>query len=355
MTDNKRITLREIAHRAETSTMAVSVVLNGARSNTRVSEATRHRILAVAKGLNYTPNAMAQGLKRQRTNTVGVLFNWAGSKSIHNMYSVAVLDGIVAGAAEAGYHILLYTEKWRSAAVSATAFSGQRTDGIVVVAPDERSDVVPGLVDLGLKVALVSSSTPVEGVPYLTIDNRAGVGLALDHLYDLGHRHIAYLGHGRTRHNTRERFEAYRDWMTAHDLPTPDLEFLADQIPDQEEEGLRRCLSGPDRPTAILAFNDDVAVKVLEVARSLGIALPNELSVVGIDDVLVASLTVPRLTTVRQPLFEMGRQAARLLIGRIEGTDTDTFKPDHVLPPELIVRDSTAEVQAVTPADSHPQ
>jgi DNA-binding LacI/PurR family transcriptional regulator len=149
MSDNKRITLREIALRAETSTMAVSVVLNGARSNTRVSEATRHRILTVAKGLNYTPNAVAQGLKRQRTNTLGVLFNWAGSESIHNLYSVAVLDGIVAGAAEAGYHILLYTEKWRGGPASASAFSDQRTDGIVVVAPDEHSDVVPGLVHLG--------------------------------------------------------------------------------------------------------------------------------------------------------------------------------------------------------------
>lgn len=322
--------------------MAVSVVLNGARSNTRVSEATRHRILTVAKGLNYTPNAMAQGLKRQRTNTLGVLFNWAGSQSIHNMYSVAVLDGVVAGAAEAGYHILLYTEKWRSAPASATAFSGQRTDGIIVVAPDESSDVVPGLVHLGLKVSLVSSSTAVEGVPYLTIDNRAGVGLALQHLWDLGHRRIAYLGHGRNRHNTRERFEAYRDWMAECDLPTPDIDLLADQIPGQEEAALTRCLSGPGRPTAILAFNDDLAVKVLEVARGLGLALPGDLSVVGIDDVLVASLTVPRLTTVRQPLFEMGRKAAELLVGRIEGTDQDHFKPDHVLPPELIVRDSTA-------------
>jgi LacI family transcriptional regulator len=116
----------------------------------------------------------------------------------------------------------------------------------------------------------------VEGVPYLTIDNRAGVGLALQHLRDLGHRRIAYVGHGRTRHNTRERFEAYRDWMAERDLPTPDLDLLADQIPGHEDDTLTRCLSGPGRPTAILAFNDDLAVKVLEVARGMGLSLPGE-------------------------------------------------------------------------------
>jgi DNA-binding LacI/PurR family transcriptional regulator len=182
MEKSKRITLKEIAKRAETSTMAVSVVLNGARSNTRVSDSTRHRILDIASGMNYTPNAMARGLKRQRTNTIGVLFNWAGGSAIHNLYSVAILDGIVAGAATAGYHVLLYTESWRNAAVSSAAFADQRTDGVIVIAPNEDSDVISGLVELGLSVSLVSSVTAVEGVPYITIDNRIGVTLALDHL-----------------------------------------------------------------------------------------------------------------------------------------------------------------------------
>lgn len=343
MTDNKRITLREIAHRAETSTMAVSVVLNGARSNTRVSEATRHRILSVAEGLNYTPNAMAQGLKRQRTNTLGVLFNWAGSQSIHNLYSVAILDGIVDGAAIAGYHILLFTEKWQSAAASAHAFSDQRTDGVLVIAPDEASDVVAGLVQLGLRVAVVSSATAVEGVPFITIDNSAGVRLALDHLWDLGHRNIAYVGHGVGRHSTRLRGEAYLKWMRERGLSLPPgAERLANLPPNSEDVALHHLLQSRDRPTAIFAFNDDIAAKALEHARSRNIAVPGALSVVGFDDILLASLTVPRLTTVHQPLFAMGREAARRLIARIEGSDRDDFRADQVMIPELIVRDSTA-------------
>jgi len=148
MRSNGRTTLKEIAQRAETSTMAVSVVLNGARSNTRVSEDTRRRIQEIAADLNYSPNAMAQGLRRRRTNTLGVLFNWAGSRAIHDLFSMAVLDGIVDGAANAGYHILLYTKPWQNASVSSSVFSDGRTDGVLVIAPRESSDVVPGLVAL---------------------------------------------------------------------------------------------------------------------------------------------------------------------------------------------------------------
>lgn len=361
MASSGRVTLSEIAQRAKTSTMAVSVVLNGARSNTRVSEETRQRILSVAAGLNYTPNAMARGLKRQRTNTIGVLFNWAGAHAIHNLYAVAVLDGIVGGAAAGGYHILLYTERWRNAEVSVPAFSDQRTDGIVVIAPAENSDVVPALVHLGLPLVLLSSATDVAGVPYVTIDNRQGVILALNHLWELGHRRISYAGHGMSRHNPRERYEAYRRWMADHELTVPGGEpmasLLANLSPGNESIPLEPLLSGPDRPTSILAFNDDLAVKVLEGAREFGLSLPEELSVVGFDDILVASLTVPKLTTVRQPLLEMGQQAAQLLIQQIErrressanATDpealtsgVDAVQQAHVLAPELIIRNSTA-------------
>lgn len=343
MANSGRITLSEIARRAQTSTMAVSVVLNGARSNTRVSDATRQRIQNIAADLHYSPNALARGLKRQRTNTLGVLFNWAGSHMIHNMYSVGVLDGVVNGAA--GYHILLYTTPWHSAALSASAFSDQRTDGVIVVAPREQSDVIPGLVALGLPIAVVSSVTEVAGVPFVTIDNRRGMALALEHLRELGHTRIAYVGQGRIRHNLRERHDAYRAWMAARDLPIPDAYVLADLSSGDEESNahlLERLLGLPNRPSAVFAANDDLAAEVLEAARRMGVAVPEQLSVVGFDDILAASLTTPKLTTVRQPLFEMGRRAARMLIESIEGTGAEIAEPAHIIAPELVVRASTA-------------
>lgn len=345
MRSSGRTTLKEIAHRAETSTMAVSVVLNGARSNTRVSEDTRRRIQQIAAELNYSPNAMAQGLRRRRTETLGVLFSWAGARTVHDLFSMAVLDGIVDGAANAGYHILLYTRPWRDASASSPVFSDGRADGIVVVAPLEDSDVVPSLAALGLPVAVLSSVTDVAGVPSVAINNGLGVSLALDHLRALGHARIAFAGLGRDRLSMRERHDAYLAWMARQGLPAPHDCVLAGLRPGEGPENAARleCLLRlPDRPTAVLAVTDDLAVQALEVARALGIAVPDQLSVVGFDDVPAASHSIPKLTTIRQPLFEMGQRAVRLLIGLIEGRGEAGGSTAHVIAPKLIVRDSTA-------------
>jgi LacI family transcriptional regulator len=339
-----KVTLSEIARRADTSTMAVSVVLNGARSNTRVSETTRHRILSIAAELNYSPNAMAQGLKRQRAQTVGVLFSWAGSRAVHDLYSATVLDGIMNAAGGAGYHVLLYSQPWRGVAESGALFTDRRADGVIVVAPRDDSDVTPGLIGLGLKIALLSSVTDVTGVPSVNIDNRAGIRLALDHLKELGHERIAYAGHAANRYSMRERYEAYRDWMAENGFACPDDYVITGlNRPDAEDNrgDWERLFRHPNCPTAICATNDDVAVRILEVARANGISVPDQLSVTGFDDILVASLTVPKLTTVRQPLFDMGRHVAQLLIASVEGRADET--PTQVIvPPELIRRDSTA-------------
>ncbi len=347
-----RVTLSEIAKRAKTNTTAVSVVLNGARSNTRVSEETRGRIREIAAELNYSPNALAQGLKRQRANTIGVLFNWAGAYTLNNLFSVAILDGVVAGAASAGYRVLLYTEAWHTAETSAAAFSDSRADGVIVVAPGDHSDVISGLTNAGVPVALLSSVTDLPSVPYSNGDNRQGVALALEHLTSLGHTRIAYISHCLDRYNMRDRCGRFREWMSAHGLKLPDDYVLS--LHRMEGAGTNRTqidalLRLPEPPTAILASNDDIATEVLDAARHAGIVVPDQLSVVGFDDVLIASLTVPKLTTIRQPLFEMGQQAVLLLAARIEagieakgGLSLDGPAASYIGAPELIIRASTS-------------
>jgi DNA-binding LacI/PurR family transcriptional regulator len=338
MLRNGKATLSEIARQAQTSTMAVSVVLNGARSNTRVSEETRRRIETVAKDLNYSPNAQARSLKRQRTETLGVLFTWAGTRTIHNLYSMSILDGIVASAATQKYHVLLYTQSWENPTISSATFADQRTDGIIVVAPLEGSDVVSSLTSLGVPVAVISSTTDVPSVPCVGIDNRLGVQLALDHLHGLGHTRIGYVGHLAGRYSMRMRHDVYREWMQEHNLPVPEDYILLSSL-DDTPLPIERLLRLPDPPTAIFAATDDLAVEVLDVARTIGVSVPEQLSVVGFDDTLVAGLTTPKLTTIRQPLFEMGQLAAKLLIAHIQ----DQSSSVHVISPELIVRDSTAK------------
>ncbi|MBC8143125.1 MAG: LacI family DNA-binding transcriptional regulator [Armatimonadetes bacterium] len=339
----RRVTLSEIAKQSGTHVMAVSVVLNGAKSNTRVSDTTRKRIQEVASTLNYVPNANARGLRRQHTNTIGVLFNWAGSSTIHSLYSVAVLEGIVDGAATAGYHILLYTEAWKNARASAAGFADSRTDGVVLVAPDEASDIVPAFVSLELPIVLVSSASVIPGVPYVTIDNSNVIALAMEHLTALGHTRIAYIGGGTGRHNMRERFEGFQRWMRSRNLPLPPHYLLGDLDPGESDvntTALSGLLGVAEPPTAVLASNDDLAIQMMQVARSRGVSVPEQLSVVGVDDILAAALTTPKLTTVRQPLFEMGNQAARILTDTIEGRENANAA--NVIAPTLVVRESTA-------------
>lgn len=343
---NGKVTLGEIARQAGTSTMTVSAVLNGSRSNTRVADETRRRIEKIAAELNYSPNAMARGLRRQRTDTIGVLFNWAGSRTIHNLYSMTVLDGIVSGAEKAGYHVLLYTQRWESAVASTAAFADQRTDGVIVIAPLEDSDVVSGLTALGVPLAVISSSVKDSCVPGVNIDNETGMSLALDHLWALGHTRIAYAGQPPERRSMRERHDAYIRWMTEHKLSIPDDYVLMTLSTGKSQPVLESLLRLPEPPTAIFAATDDLAAEVLEAARTVGIEVPKQLSVVGFDDILVASLTTPKLTTIRLPLYEMGQQAAQLLVARIEGGSEADGPSVQIISPELIVRDSTAAATA---------
>ena len=349
MAKSSRVTLTEVARQSGTSPMAVSVVLNGARSNTRVSAATRSRILAVASELNYSANAMAQGLKRQRSNTIGVLFSWAGTTTLHSPFSMAVLDGIVAGAAAENYHILLYTEGWQNAAESSKLFSNKRSDGVILVAPLENSDVVPGFIAMNVPVVLLSSATRLPGVDFVQLDNQHGVLLALDHLHALGHARIAYVGNGHERYSIRERFDTYCDWMRQHHLPIQDNYIIKDLNADSNADRVSRIaqwLRQPNLPSAIFAVTDEIAAEVLEAARSIGLSVPEQLSVVGFDDSVVASLTVPKLTTIHYPVFEMSQYATHLLINSIENEHEDARKHEgHITVPTLVVRESTAPVR----------
>jgi LacI family transcriptional regulator len=349
--------LRQVAARAGVSVSAASAVLNAPQANTRISEETRRRILGVAAELNYTPNAVARGLKQRRTQTVGVLFGWSGQRALRSQYSVSMLDGVVEGAGDSGYHVLLYTKRWHDAAAAAAAFADQRTDGVVVVAPPDDPDSVPTLIAGGRPVVVVSSVPGLPDVPYVTIDNREGAAIALEHLRSLGHTRIAYATTARNRHSLRLRYDAYRSWMAERGLAVPDAHVLdalpaSDGTPDdlpRRVAALMRLPAG-ERPTALFAATDDLAARILDALRGAGFAAPGDLSVVGFDDVPVASLTTPKLTTVHQPLFEMGRLAARLLVARIEGREEATGGPAHVLNPQLVVRESTTAPPGVEAA-----
>jgi len=354
-------TLRDVALAAGVSPYTVSVVLNGSRSNTRVSVATRRRIEESAQALRYHPNAMARGLARRRMNTLGVAVAVVkSSAALADAYASTILQGIVAEASARGYDVLLYTEEWKNAETSAARYRDRRADGVIVIAPLIGADMVSGLALENVPLAIVAPDQNAlpSGVPAVDVDNARGVALAVEHLVGLGHTRIAHLTGDSDVPSVLQRKAAFLQEMEQSGLAVPpgylvSCTYDARTVP----AALRDLLALPEPPTAIVAGNDNIAIAVMEAARALGVAVPQALSVVGFDDISAAGQVTPKLTTVRQPLLEIGRVAAQFLIARIgedfgEAASVPSLNEDRagdaegekvrLLAPELITRSSTA-------------
>ncbi len=347
MSQNKKApTLSDIAECAGVSLYTVSSVLNGSRSNTRVSPATRARILEAAAQLKYHPNAMARALVRRRMHTIGILFGVVDAEGVvTNPYAAGVLQGTLAAAAEAGYCVTIFTEPWRGEPGTATRYRDGRTDGILVVAPPVNSPIVPELASLGLSLTVISYPVENCGVPSVDVDNYAGGRLATEHLLQLGHTRIAHLTGNPDMLSVPARREAYCAALQSAGIAIRPEYLVATRYDGQTVDAAVRALMAlPEPPTALFAGNDTIAIAAMQTAQKMGIAIPDELSLVGFDDVPAASLVTPPLTSVHQPLQEISATATRLLIAQIEG---ETVEPSQrLIAPRLVLRGSTAPYRA---------
>jgi LacI family transcriptional regulator len=339
-----------VAEKAGVNITSASVVLNGNRSNTRVSQATRERIIHAASELRYSPNVTARGLKRARFNSLGVCFSYTNRFTFPNpinngepawmtadYYGAYLLNGILRAAHDAEYNVTHFHKPWRGANQSASGFRGQGIDGFLIVAPQPESDIVSGLSAVGMPLVVISSSSDQYGVPSVDVDNAMGTRLALEHLLALGHRRIVHLFVPNNHFDTFTRKNTFLKVMGEAGMPEP-RDYLVEASQDRHES-VRRLLAAPNRPTAVFTSGDLVAVELMAAARDLGINIPEDLSVVGFDDSPAASMTTPPLTTVRQPLVQMAEEATKLLISLVEGRPVPA--ETHLFEPEMVVRSTT--------------
>lgn len=293
--------------------------------------------------LNYHPNAMARGLVRRNLQTIGVLFGNVEPAIVTNAYAATVLQGVLEAAADLDYNVIFFTAPWQGAARSAARFRDKRTDGILVIAPLQDSDMVLGLAALGIPLIVVSAPCPAQGVACVDVDNEKGGRLAASHLLGLGHTRIAHLTGEPNFASVPARLAGFRATLVAAGVPVrSEYVVQASYAPDEGLEGALRLLSLSSPPTAIFAGNDMLALRTLEAARLKGFAVPHQLSLVGFDDIPAAALVTPGLTTVRQPLARIGELATRLLVARVENPNDAPPAATHVQEPELVVRGSTA-------------
>ena len=343
MSDFSSPTIQDIAHRVGVSKGAVSVVLNGSTSNTRISTATRERILAVAEALNYRPNVAAQALSRGRMDTIGIMFGFTDDSAPLMSRSLAmdILQGASAAAERAEKNLMLFTQRWRSLNGATRRLSDQRTDGIIVSMPTTDNDMIEQLMAQPQPLVFIGYPAESQGHSSVDVDQAAGAALATRHLLSLGHRRIAHIQGDAFYVCTGERLSGFIQTMLAAGIVTPP-EYLVQGSYDgtTAAASARQLLSLPNPPTAIFAGNDLTAITVIRTAREMGFPVPERLSVVGFDDIYLGSLMESFLTTVRQPFAALGERAAELLLARLN--EERIPARTEILPHELIVRHSTA-------------
>ena len=302
-------------------------------------------MLDVARRLDYAPSAAARTLVKQQSQLIGVvLFTGYEHPDIHHPFFQEVLVGLKHGIGELGYDLLLFaTEQPGSSRGRPHSYlrraQQHRVDGLVVMGVDRDDPEVEKLVRADIPVMAVDLDVVHDHTSFVASDNIGGARLAVRHLHELGHTRIATIAGPSNTKPGADRTLGYRAEMRELGLTIPPgYEVEGDFYPESAEQAMQSMLALTEPPTAVFAAADMMAVGAIRTLRSAGMLVPDDIAIVGFDDIRVAELLSPPLTTVRQDMVGIGLAAGRALVEQIE--NPDVTPPVLTLPVELVVRAS---------------
>lgn len=329
-----RVTIRDVAAQAGVSVATVSKVINARYG---VAAETTQRVRAVIDELGYEASLVAQSLRNQRTNVIGVLV------ADIEPFSAELLKGAADAIRGSGFELVVYSAGGRASEQVGwerrylSRLSGTLLDGAVLVTPT----ITEADMRRGTPIVAVDPHTGPADLPTVAADSLAGARSAVEYLLQLGHQRIGLITGRPDLQSAQLREAGYRQALTdAGQAVDPALIVPGGYDPDVARESARALLSSPSRPTAILGANDISAIAVIDAARSLGLSVPEDLSVAGFDNIPESALCDPPLTTVEQPIRAMGRRAVEMLIALIRGEDV--AERHLTLATRIVVRASTA-------------
>jgi LacI family transcriptional regulator, galactose operon repressor len=330
-----KVTIREIADLAGVSIATVSRVVNGRGD---VAPETRELVLRVIQEHGYMTNRSARALSGGRTGHIGLTI-----PLMRGDYFAAILEGALEAVYEEDMQLVLYTtlhEHDREVSVLERLSDGA-TDGAIILLPLESSGELVALQESGFPFVVVDPRIRLDdGIPAVSAAHRAGALAATEHLLSLGHRRIGHISGPAGWAATTERIEGYHSALAvAGVLPTSELIVEGNFEAPTGVTAANVLLDLPDPPTAIFSANDNMAAGVLQVAHDRGLKVPGDLSVIGFDDADLATILSPGLTTVRQPLAELGRTGVSLLTRMLEKQRVEALRVE--LATRLVVREST--------------
>ncbi len=334
----KPVSLKELAEHLGLSPATVSLVINRSPVADSIPQDTKDRVLAAARKYKYRPSFFARSLRAQRSFTIGVMV-----PEVSDGYSASVMSGVEDYLLQEGYFYFVVSHRHRADLIDEypRLFLERSVDGLIAVD-------TPWTLQLSVPVVTVSGHNQVQGVTNIVLDHVRAAEIALRHLFQLGHREVAFIKGQEFSSDTEVRW-ANIEKAARHlglrisstlisqlqgDSPSPELGYAA----------MRRLLSSHKPFTALFAFNDISAMGAIRALREARLRVPDDVSVVGFDDIQSAAYQNPALTTVRQPLREMGRIAAETLLRRIRRPEADSHGGETMVEPKLMIRETTCRV-----------
>ncbi len=330
--------MADVARLAGVSRTTVSFVLNNVPS-VHISETTRRRVLEAAKVLDYHPHAVARSLARRQTRTLGLVLCQSPDRISADAFLPEVIRGISAVASRQGFAVLLQpVEDVHAPNAYAYLVSEKRIDGIILSGPRSDDQQLLRLHAQGFPIVLLGQ-LPGADFSFVDVDNVGGARMAVEHLIRLGHRCIGMITNAPLEYTAaQDRLTGYRQALEAHGLPFDrSLVAYGDFSEQSGEMAMRQLLTLDPRPTAVFVASDVVAFGAVSAIKAAGLRIPEDMAVVGFDDIPLARYIDPPLTTVRLPAATLGRKAAEVLLQRLADGGGRT---SVILEAKLVVRES---------------
>ena len=327
-------TIKDVATKAGVSVSTVSKVLSGKYP---VSDKIKRKVLKAIKELNYSPNLIARSLVLKKTHTIGVVL-----PDMHGEFFSEIIKGIDKKARDYGYHVLLTSSHSNLKELDEALLSlmNGRVDGLIIMNPTLRSSYIESRLLKKMPVVLLNCCGDIQNADVILIDNYTGAYNLTKHLIKHGHRKIAIITGPLDNYDSIERLKGFKDALKEEGIDfQPEFEYHGDFTETSGYEIMKEILSKSNKPTAIFALNDDMAIGVIQCAKKMGVRIPSDIAVAGFDDIPMAGYIHPSLTSVHVPIDKVAILSAEKLFERIEkGTEAKFTRT--ILETRLVVRES---------------
>lgn len=329
------VRIEDISKRLGVSISTVSRALN---DRADVSAVTRERVRQVAREMGYYPSAAARNLRRQRTDKIGFVFNVSISQI--SDYFAEIIAGATTAAEENGHNIVLYTNIGHSPDELLSLCKAREVDGLILVWHHVPAATIEALLEEELPFVVLGRRVNHPQASFVSPDNYNGVIMLMDHLVAMGHRRIGFIARPAMKLTHVDRFAGYKDALERNGIPfDPAVVIETDGERDTNQAATNRLLDLPSAPTAVVAFHDLIAIDAMEAILARGLRIPQDVALAGFDGLNASLLTKPSITTVKQPLREIGEQSVQQMLSFLQNSEQPPIQT--ILPVQLAIREST--------------